>query len=55
MRDSHLFSAFVLALGDPAGYASQFPYCVWQNADCNGDGQVTFDDINPFVELLSGK
>jgi uncharacterized protein (DUF362 family) len=46
-------SPFVLALGDPAGYASEFPYCIWQNSDCNGDGQVTFDDIDPFVALLS--
>jgi hypothetical protein len=23
------------------------------NGDCNGDGYVDFDDINPFVALLS--
>ncbi|MEW6251145.1 MAG: hypothetical protein AB1716_10895, partial [Planctomycetota bacterium] len=45
---------FVLALSDPAGYATQYPNCDIRTADCNGDGAVNFDDINPFVALLSG-
>jgi hypothetical protein len=45
---------FVLALSDPAGYATAYPNCNILNGDCNGDGQVNFDDINPFVALLSG-
>jgi hypothetical protein len=45
---------FVLALGDPAGYAVAYPDCDILNADCNSDGQVDFDDINPFVAILSG-
>ncbi|MEW6251107.1 MAG: DUF362 domain-containing protein [Planctomycetota bacterium] len=44
---------FVLALNGESGYAAQFPYCIWQNADCNRDGQVNFDDINAFVALLT--
>jgi hypothetical protein len=27
----------------------------WLNADTNGDGEVGFDDIDGFVELLAGK
>lgn len=26
--------------------------CPWLNGDCNGDGNVTFDDIDPFVALF---
>ncbi len=44
---------FVLALSDPAGYATQYPNCNIMNGDINGDGQVGFGDINPFVELLT--
>jgi hypothetical protein len=44
----------VLALADPAGYATTFPDCEWLNGDCNGDGTVDFRDINPFVALLAG-
>jgi len=32
----------------------QYPNCNIRTADCNGDGRVNFDDINPFVALLSG-
>ncbi|MEW6249435.1 MAG: matrixin family metalloprotease [Planctomycetota bacterium] len=44
---------FVLALSDPAGYATAYPNCNIMNGDCNGDGRVDFDDINPFVALLT--
>lgn len=44
---------FVLALTDPGGYASAFPYCDRMNADINGDNVVDFGDINPFVDLLT--
>jgi hypothetical protein len=45
---------FVLALSNPAAYASQYPNCQILNGDINGDGAVNFADINPFVALLSG-
>jgi hypothetical protein len=45
---------FVLALSNPAGYATAFPNCDILAGDINGDGTVGFGDINPFVALLSG-
>ncbi len=47
-------NAFVLAISDPALYATEFPYCNWYNGDCDCDGDVDFDDINGFVACLSG-
>jgi hypothetical protein len=44
---------FVLALSNPAGYATAYPNCNILNGDINGDGHVNFGDINPFVALLS--
>jgi hypothetical protein len=35
-------------------YLDSFPGCLWTNADCNRDGTVDFDDIDPFVACLSG-
>lgn len=46
--------SFVLALTDPAGYASQFPDCDILRADIDGNGSVTVSDIGPFVQLLTG-
>lgn len=46
--------AFVLALTDPAGYASAFPGCNINNADLNHDDQVSVGDIGAFVALLTG-
>lgn len=46
-------SGFVLALTDPAGYASSFPGCDINNADINGDTFVTVADIAGFVALLA--
>lgn len=43
---------FVLALVDEGEYGSLYPWCRWLNADCNGDGQVGFDDIDAFVNIL---
>lgn len=43
---------FVLALIDPAGYASQYPDCDIMRADIDEDGEADFGDINPFVALL---
>jgi hypothetical protein len=43
----------VLALSDPAGYANAYPDCNIGLADINGDGQVNFGDINPFIDLLT--
>ena len=45
---------FVLALVDPAAYATAHPGCRIDNADCNGDGDVNVFDIDPFVSLLVG-
>jgi hypothetical protein len=45
---------FILALTDPAGYATRFPNCDILNADCNSDGLVNAFDIDPFIALLTG-
>ena len=45
---------FVLALANPATYATEYPDCNALNADINADGTVDFGDINPFVALLVG-
>jgi hypothetical protein len=46
----------VLAIsGGPEGYFAAFPRCRYLNADADGNGTVDFDDINPFVALLSGE
>ena len=47
--------AFVLALSDATAYAAQFGGCPFANADVNGDSRVDFDDIGPFVAILSGQ
>lgn len=45
---------FVLALTDPAAYATAFPNCDAAAADINDDGVVNNFDIDPFVSLLTG-
>jgi hypothetical protein len=48
---------FVLYLSNNAAWQAEFPGCPPENGDINGDGtygQWSFDDINPFVELLFG-
>ncbi len=45
--------AFVLALGDPDGYAAAFPDCDINAADCNQDDIINNGDIDSFVELLA--
>lgn len=47
-------SGFVLALTDPAGYATTYPGCDINRADTNGDGVVSVGDIAGFVSLLTG-
>ena len=47
-------AGFVLALTDPAGYATTYPGCELLSADANGDGAVSVTDIGPFVTLLAG-
>lgn len=47
-------AAFVMALTDPAGYASAFANCDINAADLNGDNMVTVSDIAGFVALLTG-
>ncbi len=46
---------FVVALASPAAYAAQYPDCRLLNADAGGDGDVDFDDIDGFVDLLIGR
>jgi hypothetical protein len=49
---------FVLFLSNYAGWLATFPGCDPSNGDINGDGtygQWAFDDINPFVFLLTAK
>ncbi len=43
---------FVLALTDPALYATTYPDCDIMHADINGDGSVDFGDINAFVAAM---
>lgn len=45
---------FVLALTDPASYATQFPDCNIANGDLNNDGTTSVGDIGAFVSLLTG-
>ena len=52
--DAFDIDPFVLALTDPAGYATAWPDCDIMLADCNGDGVVDAFDIDPFIELLLG-
>ncbi|MDX2199084.1 MAG: hypothetical protein SF069_08950 [Phycisphaerae bacterium] len=47
-------AGFVLALTDPAGYASAFPACNINNGDINADSVVSVGDIAGFVALLTG-
>ncbi|MEW6251712.1 MAG: right-handed parallel beta-helix repeat-containing protein [Planctomycetota bacterium] len=44
---------FVLALGNPGAWQSQYPGCPRANGDINRDGRVDFADINAFTGLLS--
>ncbi|MGE0481639.1 MAG: right-handed parallel beta-helix repeat-containing protein [Phycisphaerae bacterium] len=44
---------FVLALVDPAAYATRYPACDSSNADANDDGEVNDFDIDPFVTLIT--
>mgnify|MGYP000287326235 CR=1 FL=1 len=50
--DSSDVDAFVLALAWPQRYLAVYADCPIGNADINGDGQVNFGDINPFIQLL---
>ena len=52
--DANDIDAFVLALINPAGYATTYPGCDINRADCNGDSNIDGLDIDPFVALLTG-
>jgi len=52
--DTADIDGFVIALVDPAGYATAFPDCDHSLADCNGDGQVDTADIDAFVAAVIG-
>ncbi len=43
----------MLALTCPGCYAAQYPVCNILNGDYNGDGQVNYADIAPFVAALA--
>jgi len=45
--------AFIMALINPAGYATNFPGCDIQKADVNNDAAINGKDISPFVHLLA--
>ncbi len=47
-------AGFVLALTDPAGYATAFPTCDINAADVNEDSAISVGDIAGFVTLLVG-
>ncbi|MDX2199884.1 MAG: hypothetical protein SF069_13050 [Phycisphaerae bacterium] len=47
-------AGFVLALTDPAGYASTYPTCNINAGDINGDSVISVGDIAGFVTLLTG-
>jgi serralysin len=47
---------FVLYLSNFANWQATFPDCPASNGDINGDGSYpSFDDINPFVALLTAR
>ena len=46
---------FVLTLSNSGTYLQQYPDCDPLLGDLNGDGFVTFADINPFVAVLAGQ
>jgi len=50
--DAADINAFVLALSSAAAYSAAYPDCDRLNADIDGDGEVSFGDINAFVSLL---
>jgi hypothetical protein len=43
---------FLLALSDPAGYASNYPLCDVNRGDMNTDTSVDIDDVPGFVAWL---
>jgi hypothetical protein len=45
---------FILALTDPAGFATAFPDVDPLAADPNGDSLINTEDMNPFIALLTG-
>ncbi|MDX2198122.1 MAG: PQQ-dependent sugar dehydrogenase [Phycisphaerae bacterium] len=47
-------AGFVLALTDPAGYATTYPKCDINAADVNQDSVISVGDIAGFVTLLTG-
>lgn len=47
-------SGFVLALTNPAAYATTYPACDIVAADANADGVISVGDIAEFVALLVG-
>lgn len=44
--------ALIVALAGQNAYQAAFPACNWLNGDCDGDGDVNFFDIDPFIDLL---
>ena len=42
----------MLALSGESAYDAVFPHGRYLNADCNGDGKITFADIDPFVARI---
>jgi hypothetical protein len=44
--------ALVEALTNRSGYEADYPGCSALNGDVDGDGQLTFFDVDPFLSLL---
>jgi hypothetical protein len=51
---SPCIGAFALPLASQEAYAQHCQDCSYLNGDADGNGTVDFDDIDPFVTLLSG-
>ncbi len=45
-------AGLIKALEGQAAYDAAYPNCRWLNGDVNGDENVTFDDIAPFIDLF---
>jgi hypothetical protein len=45
---------FTLALSNPAAYKRQYPFCDILNGDMNGDGMLSYLDVDAFVQLIQG-
>lgn len=52
--DTEDINPFILALTNPAGYATAYPDVNLAAVDPNGDDAINTEDINPFIAILTG-